>query len=140
MDEIMKAIKRMKVEKAAGHDRVSSEMLKSVGVVVTSLLYQLFNNCWKIGTVPGAKSLYPSYTLFKRKGSRQHDDTPRPRQRYPGPGRSASASTYQTKSRQVPAVDLRGRDSWEEKAKMCNFERNLHYSVVSRRGDGSVVM
>ncbi|GBP15357.1 hypothetical protein EVAR_80537_1 [Eumeta japonica] len=45
MDEIMKALKRMKVGKAAGYDKVSSEMLRSGGRIVASLLYQLFNKC-----------------------------------------------------------------------------------------------
>ncbi|GBP29378.1 hypothetical protein EVAR_22750_1 [Eumeta japonica] len=47
MDEIMKALKHMKVGKAAGYDRVSSEMLRGGGGTVTGLLYQLFNKCWK---------------------------------------------------------------------------------------------
>ncbi|GBP15970.1 hypothetical protein EVAR_12550_1 [Eumeta japonica] len=47
MDEIMKAIKRMKVGKAAGYDRVSSDMLRGLGDIVASLLYQLFNKYWK---------------------------------------------------------------------------------------------
>ncbi|GBP63513.1 RWD domain-containing protein 1 [Eumeta japonica] len=45
IDEIMKALKCMKVGKAAGYDRVTSEMLRGGGGVVTSLLYQPFNKC-----------------------------------------------------------------------------------------------
>ncbi|GBP93647.1 hypothetical protein EVAR_66716_1 [Eumeta japonica] len=45
MDEIMKALKRMKLAKAAGFDRASSEMLRNGGGIVASLLYQLFNKC-----------------------------------------------------------------------------------------------
>ncbi|GBP32808.1 hypothetical protein EVAR_19659_1 [Eumeta japonica] len=33
--------------KVAGYDRVSLEMLRGGGGVVTSLLYQLFKKCWK---------------------------------------------------------------------------------------------
>ncbi|GBP74930.1 Choline O-acetyltransferase [Eumeta japonica] len=47
MDEIMKAVTRMKAGKAVGYDRVSSEMLRGNGGVVASLLYQLFNEYWK---------------------------------------------------------------------------------------------
>ncbi|GBP51117.1 hypothetical protein EVAR_31842_1 [Eumeta japonica] len=47
MDEIMKALKRMKVKKAARYDRVSSEMLRGSGAIVASLLYQLFSKWWK---------------------------------------------------------------------------------------------
>ncbi|GBP61774.1 hypothetical protein EVAR_96018_1 [Eumeta japonica] len=47
MDEIMKTLKRMKVGKAAGFNRVSSEMLKGGGGIGANLLYQLFNKCWK---------------------------------------------------------------------------------------------
>ncbi|GBP95999.1 hypothetical protein EVAR_66926_1 [Eumeta japonica] len=47
MDEIMKALKRMKVGKAAGYDRVLCEMLGGGENIVASLLYQLFNKCWK---------------------------------------------------------------------------------------------
>ncbi|GBP40629.1 hypothetical protein EVAR_32671_1 [Eumeta japonica] len=45
--EIMKTLGGIKVGKAAGCDRVSSEMLRSVGDIVASLLYQHFNKCWK---------------------------------------------------------------------------------------------
>ncbi|GBP50110.1 hypothetical protein EVAR_17371_1 [Eumeta japonica] len=50
MDEIMKALKRMKVGKAAGYDRVSSDMLRGGEDIVAcresaSLPYQLFNKC-----------------------------------------------------------------------------------------------
>ncbi|GBP71728.1 hypothetical protein EVAR_33141_1 [Eumeta japonica] len=52
MDDVMKALKHMKVEKAAGYDRVLSEMLRGGGGAVASLLYQLFNKCWKSHKVP----------------------------------------------------------------------------------------
>ncbi|GBP11106.1 hypothetical protein EVAR_79765_1 [Eumeta japonica] len=52
MDEIMKALKRMKVGKAAGCDKVSSEMLRGGGGIVASLLYQFFNKCRKSHRVP----------------------------------------------------------------------------------------
>ncbi|GBP15372.1 hypothetical protein EVAR_80549_1 [Eumeta japonica] len=47
MDEIMKALNRTKVGKAAGYDKVSLEMLRGGGPIVASLLYQLFNKCWE---------------------------------------------------------------------------------------------
>ncbi|GBP54701.1 ATP-binding cassette sub-family A member 3 [Eumeta japonica] len=47
IDAIMKALKHMKVGKAAGYDKVSSEMLRGAGGIVASLLYWLFNKCWK---------------------------------------------------------------------------------------------
>ncbi|GBP63832.1 hypothetical protein EVAR_48090_1 [Eumeta japonica] len=47
MDEIMKALKRMKVGKAAGYDKISSEMLRDSEGIVASPLCQLFNKCWK---------------------------------------------------------------------------------------------
>ncbi|GBP92231.1 hypothetical protein EVAR_64414_1 [Eumeta japonica] len=43
MNEIMKALKRMKVGKAAGYDELLSEMLRGGGDIVASVLYQLFN-------------------------------------------------------------------------------------------------
>ncbi|GBP70286.1 General transcription factor II-I repeat domain-containing protein 2B [Eumeta japonica] len=45
MDQIMKALKGMKVGKAAGYDRVSSETQRGGGGTIASLLYQLFNKC-----------------------------------------------------------------------------------------------
>ncbi|GBP61784.1 hypothetical protein EVAR_96029_1 [Eumeta japonica] len=39
IDEIVEALERMKVEKAAGYDRVSSEILGGGGGIVASLLY-----------------------------------------------------------------------------------------------------
>ncbi|GBP15545.1 hypothetical protein EVAR_9320_1 [Eumeta japonica] len=47
MDEILKALKRMKVRKTSGYDKFSSEMLRGDGGIMVSLLYQLFNRCWK---------------------------------------------------------------------------------------------
>ncbi|GBP86180.1 hypothetical protein EVAR_64078_1 [Eumeta japonica] len=52
MDEIMKALISIKVGKAAGYNRVSSEMLRGGGGIWASLLYQLFNKCWKSHRVP----------------------------------------------------------------------------------------
>ncbi|GBP80738.1 hypothetical protein EVAR_89315_1 [Eumeta japonica] len=37
----------MEVGKAAGYNRVSSEMLRGGAGIVASLLYQLFEKCWK---------------------------------------------------------------------------------------------
>ncbi|GBP63058.1 hypothetical protein EVAR_87430_1 [Eumeta japonica] len=71
MDEIMKALKRMKVGKAAGYDRVSSEMLRGNGDIVASLLYQLFNKCWKSNRVPNNWCKVVIVLLYKEKGSRQ---------------------------------------------------------------------
>ncbi|GBP08001.1 hypothetical protein EVAR_78124_1 [Eumeta japonica] len=45
MDEILKALKRTKVGKAAGYGRTSSEILRGGRDTVTSPLYQLFNKC-----------------------------------------------------------------------------------------------
>ncbi|GBP35088.1 hypothetical protein EVAR_28285_1 [Eumeta japonica] len=47
MDEIMKALKPMKIGKAAGYERVSSEILRGGGRTVVDLLYELFNKCLK---------------------------------------------------------------------------------------------
>ncbi|GBP87819.1 hypothetical protein EVAR_103716_1 [Eumeta japonica] len=52
VDEIMKALKRIKVGKAVGYNRVSSEIPRGDGGVVASLLYQLFKKCWKSHRVP----------------------------------------------------------------------------------------
>ncbi|GBP69808.1 hypothetical protein EVAR_51971_1 [Eumeta japonica] len=43
MDEIIKALKRMKVGQAAKFDRLTLEMLRGGGDTVAILLYQLFN-------------------------------------------------------------------------------------------------
>ncbi|GBP76393.1 Protein downstream neighbor of son homolog [Eumeta japonica] len=43
----MKALKRMKVGKAAGLDPVSSEMQRGGEDIMASLLYHLLNKCWK---------------------------------------------------------------------------------------------
>ncbi|GBP84084.1 hypothetical protein EVAR_68786_1 [Eumeta japonica] len=47
MDEIVKALKCMKVGKVAGYDRISSDMLRVSGDIAISLLYQLYNKYWK---------------------------------------------------------------------------------------------
>ncbi|GBP33017.1 hypothetical protein EVAR_82856_1 [Eumeta japonica] len=52
MDGILKGLKRMKVGKAAGYDKVSSKVLKGGGNIVASLLCQFFNKCWKSHRVP----------------------------------------------------------------------------------------
>ncbi|GBP42564.1 hypothetical protein EVAR_82014_1 [Eumeta japonica] len=71
MEEIMKALKRMKVEKAAGYDRVLSEILGGGGGTVASLLYQLFNKCWKSHRVSNGWSKAVIIPLYKGKSSRQ---------------------------------------------------------------------
>ncbi|GBP27574.1 hypothetical protein EVAR_18769_1 [Eumeta japonica] len=52
MNEIMKEIKRLKDEKAAGYDRVSSEIQRGGEGIVASLLYRLFNKRWKSYRAP----------------------------------------------------------------------------------------
>ncbi|GBP41710.1 hypothetical protein EVAR_33701_1 [Eumeta japonica] len=52
MNEIMKALKRMKIGKAAGCDRVSSEMLKGGGGLGATLLYYHFYKCCKSRRIP----------------------------------------------------------------------------------------
>ncbi|CAG9134602.1 unnamed protein product [Plutella xylostella] len=71
MKEIMDALKIMKVGKSAGYDRVSLEMLRAGGGVAASELYQLFNECWRCGTVPRDWCRVVIVPLYKRKGSLQ---------------------------------------------------------------------
>ncbi|GBP82567.1 Transposon TX1 uncharacterized 149 kDa protein [Eumeta japonica] len=71
MDEIMKALKRMKNGKAAGNDRVSSEMMRGERDIVASLLYQLFNKCWKSHRVPNDWCKAVVVSLNKDEDSRQ---------------------------------------------------------------------
>ncbi|GBP05348.1 hypothetical protein EVAR_76776_1 [Eumeta japonica] len=66
MDEIVKALKSMKVEKA----RVSSEMLRGGGGIVASLLYQ-FCKCWKSHRVPNDWCKTVILHLYKGKDTRQ---------------------------------------------------------------------
>ncbi|GBP40273.1 Transposon TX1 uncharacterized 149 kDa protein [Eumeta japonica] len=71
IDEIMKALKYLKVGQAAGYDRVSSEMLRGGRVKVASLLYQLFNKCCKNHRVNNDWCKAVIVLLYKGKGSRQ---------------------------------------------------------------------
>ncbi|GBP58560.1 hypothetical protein EVAR_34563_1 [Eumeta japonica] len=71
LDQIMEALKRTQVEKAAGYDRVASEMLRSGGSIVASLLYQVFNNCLKDLRAPNDRYKVVIVSLYKGKGSRQ---------------------------------------------------------------------
>ncbi|KAG7300726.1 hypothetical protein JYU34_015052 [Plutella xylostella] len=71
MKEIMEALKRMKVGKSAGYDRVSLEMLRAGGGVAASELYQLFNECWRCGAVPRDWCRAVIVPLYKGKGSLQ---------------------------------------------------------------------
>ncbi|GBP80524.1 hypothetical protein EVAR_63274_1 [Eumeta japonica] len=64
MDEIKKVLKLMEVGKAAGYDRVSSEMLRGDGGIVASLLYQLFNKCWE--SRKALQSLYRGSSAYVR--------------------------------------------------------------------------
>ncbi|GBP57380.1 hypothetical protein EVAR_27411_1 [Eumeta japonica] len=69
MDEVMIALKCMKIGKAVRYDRVSLEMLGGGGGTVASLFYQLLNKCRKRYLIIGVKqSLYHS---GKKKRSRQ---------------------------------------------------------------------
>ncbi|GBP20598.1 hypothetical protein EVAR_93712_1 [Eumeta japonica] len=69
MDEIMKALKRMKVRKIAEYYRVSPEMLRGDEGIVASLLYQLFNKGWKSYRVPNdwSKAVIVTPPLLKKK-------------------------------------------------------------------------
>ncbi|XP_050563412.1 uncharacterized protein LOC126912929 [Spodoptera frugiperda] len=71
IDEIMSAIKSLKVGKAAGYDRITTEMLIGGGGVIASLLYLLFNKCWRSGCVPGDWAKAVIVPLYKGKGSQQ---------------------------------------------------------------------
>ncbi|CAG9108979.1 unnamed protein product [Plutella xylostella] len=71
MKEIMDALKRIKVGKSAGYDRVSLEMLRGGGGVAASELYQLFNECWRCGTVPRDWCRTVIVPLYKGKVSLQ---------------------------------------------------------------------
>lgn len=70
-EEIMKAMKSMKMGKAAGFDRVSAEMLRAGGGVVVSLLCLLFNVCWRDGRVPEDWCKAVIVPLYKGRGSSQ---------------------------------------------------------------------
>ncbi|GBP79919.1 hypothetical protein EVAR_75291_1 [Eumeta japonica] len=68
-DQIMKELKRIRVGKAAGYDRVSTERVGRG--IVASLLFQLFNKCWKSHRVPNDWCKAVTVPLYKEKGSRQ---------------------------------------------------------------------
>ncbi|GBP27867.1 hypothetical protein EVAR_14055_1 [Eumeta japonica] len=81
MDKTMKALKPMKVGKAAGYDRVSSVMLKGVGSIVASLLYQLLNKyCAEmpIGhvTIKPASNTISGYISSSPESNGPHDGAP----------------------------------------------------------------
>ncbi|CAG5022251.1 unnamed protein product [Parnassius apollo] len=67
----MKAMKSMKVGKAAGYDRVSLEMLGAGEDVVAGLLYTLFNLCWELKRVPGGRCKAVIVPIYNGKGSQQ---------------------------------------------------------------------
>ncbi|XP_048481496.1 uncharacterized protein LOC125489526 [Plutella xylostella] len=71
MDEIMKAMKSMKVGKAAGYDRITMEMLRAGEGLVASLLWLFFKICCRRGQVPGDWCGAVIVTLYKGKGSQQ---------------------------------------------------------------------
>ena len=71
MGEIVRALRSMRVVKAAGYDRVSAEMLKSGDGVVAKLLCLIFHICWRYGRVPGDWCKVVIVPLFKGKGSQQ---------------------------------------------------------------------
>ncbi|GBP78872.1 hypothetical protein EVAR_61521_1 [Eumeta japonica] len=72
MDEIIKALKRMKVGKAAGYDRVSSKVLRGDEDIKASMLHQLFSKCWKShSTVPNDWFKAVIAPLYKEKDDRE---------------------------------------------------------------------
>lgn len=71
MDEIVSAIKSLKVGKAAGCDRITTEMLTEGGGVIASLVYLIFNKYWRCGRVPGVWAKAVILPLYKGKGSQQ---------------------------------------------------------------------
>ncbi|GBP74763.1 hypothetical protein EVAR_45091_1 [Eumeta japonica] len=71
MDEIMKAVKRMKVNKAAEYDTVWSETLRGDGDMVISLLYRLLNKCRKSHLVSNDWRKAVVVPLYKGKDARK---------------------------------------------------------------------
>ncbi|GBP30069.1 hypothetical protein EVAR_14586_1 [Eumeta japonica] len=66
MDEIMKALKRIKIRKAVGFDRVSSETLRDGGIIMASLLYQHFINAGKaLGHGMNSELIQALQSLYK---------------------------------------------------------------------------
>ncbi|GBP66754.1 hypothetical protein EVAR_28621_1 [Eumeta japonica] len=61
----------LRCQLAFGYDRDSSEMLRGSGGIVASLLYRLFNKCWKSHRVPNDWCKAVIVLLCKEKGSRQ---------------------------------------------------------------------
>jgi len=70
MEEIGKALRKVKKGKATGLDGISGEMLVEGGVSVVNWLVRLFNLCWVMGKVPQDWQDACIVPLFKGKGDK----------------------------------------------------------------------
>jgi Reverse transcriptase (RNA-dependent DNA polymerase)/Endonuclease-reverse transcriptase len=70
MDELKKAMKKLKNGKAAGVDGVTSEMIKYGGAVLDVRLLQLMNACFKSGRAPEEWKCAVIVPLYKGKGDK----------------------------------------------------------------------
>ena len=68
MEELEKAIKLTKDNKAPGPDEIPVETIKAGGIPLMLLLLDLMNLAWRTGTVPEEWNKSIIYPIFKNKG------------------------------------------------------------------------
>jgi len=70
LDEVQRAIRRLRNGRAAGADDIPPELLKCVIDPVSRALHGLFRTVWKLGKVPAEWKEGIVLSLYKGKGSR----------------------------------------------------------------------
>jgi len=70
LEEVQKAIRKLRNGRAAGPDDITPELLKTAETPISMALHQLFLLIWKSGKVPADWKEAVIISLYKRKGSR----------------------------------------------------------------------
>ena len=78
LDEVQRAIRRLRYGRAAGADDIPPELLKCAIYPVSRALHGLFCTVWKLGKVPAEWKEGIVLSLFKGKGSQSECSSYRP--------------------------------------------------------------
>jgi len=70
LEEVQKAIRKLRNGRAAGPDDITPELLKTAEIPISTALHQLFLLIWKSGKVPADWKEAVIISLYKGKGSR----------------------------------------------------------------------
>ena len=76
LHEVTKAIRRLKIGRAAGADGITAELLKCAEKPISEALHKVITNVWSTGRVPAEWKEGIIVSLYKGKGSQSECNRP----------------------------------------------------------------